>query len=364
VLFVTYHFPPEIGGIQTRIVHYLQGLGSRGVRSFVFVVSSKTSGVPVLDPRVIKVVPCQPGAKHLVQNAAGVLRTINSSRVDVVHVLTGSSTLLGLYTILLGRAMGLRASVSFFGQEDFAQTSILGRVLLLLSASLATSISTNSKATSNLLPQSLRIKSTILLGGADVPQMPRGVGEGRMSVLFVGRLVRRKGVDDLLRAMALVKPEVGSARLVIVGDGPERDALTRLANDLGLSASVEFKGELRGSSLDLEYSLCRMCVLPSKRVSDDPANEGLGLTLVEASMHGKPLVGTEHGGIPEVINSGVNGFLVPEHDPPMLADAILKLLRDEKLAERMGANALEIARDRFTWDAATERLLESYANVR
>jgi len=365
VLFVTYHFPPEVGGIQTRITHYLQTLSSRGIRSIIFVVSSRRGPIPRFDPKIVKVVPCRPGSKSIIQNAAAVFRAVRSMDVDVVHVLTGSSTLFGLYTVLLGRAMGRGASVSFFGHEDFAQRSILGRTLLLLSATLATSISTNSRATSDFLPPSLREKSSVLLGGADWPEGRNPSRSGQAArVLFVGRLVRRKGVDDLLKAMALVKKEMGDAKLVIVGDGPERGALVGLAEELGLSGSVEFKGELTGDHLGAEYSSCSMCILPSRRVGDDPANEGLGLALVEASMYGKPLVGTNHGGIPEVIADGENGFLVPEHDPPKLADTILELLRNNELAENMGQSAIKMARTKFTWEAATDRLLESYVETR
>ena len=105
-----------------------------------------------------------------------------------------------------------------------------------------------------------------------------------------------------------------------------------------------------------------MVVLASKRVEDDPATEALGLVLLEASMHGKPLVGTIIGGIPEIIKDGVNGFLVPQRESPKLAEAICKLLSDRQLAKKMGDNALQIALRDFTWDASTERLLQCYTN--
>ncbi len=179
-------------------------------------------------------------------------------------------------------------------------------------------------------------------------------------VLFVGRLVKRKGVDDLVNAFAVVKERVKDASLVLVGEGPERRPLTDLVAKLNLSEAITFKGVLEGESLHREYSSCYTCVLPSRREPDDPASEGLGLALIEASMHGKPLVGTLHGGIPEVIQEGVNGFLVPENDPVALAGAITRLLQDSELAGTMGTNALSIARAKFTWEATTRRLLDSY----
>jgi len=177
----------------------------------------------------------------------------------------------------------------------------------------------------------------------------------------VGRLVQRKGVDDLIRAFADVKPHFPEVRLSVVGDGPERKNLTELAGRLGVLDSVEFKGTLLGAELDREYARCFTFVLPSKDVPTDPANEGLGLALIEASMHVKPLVGTRHGGIPEVVVDGRNGLLVTPGDPGALAAALVELLSNPDLAERMGAAALQMARSRFSWERATDVLLESYA---
>ncbi len=78
-------------------------------------------------------------------------------------------------------------------------------------------------------------------------------------------------------------------------------------------------------------------------------------------MHGKPLIGTRHGGIPEIIVDGKNGFLVAPGDPDSLATALESLLSQKDRAQRMGREALEIARSRFTWERATDVLLESYA---
>ena len=179
-------------------------------------------------------------------------------------------------------------------------------------------------------------------------------------VLFVGRLARRKGVDDLLESFRMIERSLPAASLVIVGDGPERGKLEVRARELGLQ-TVEFRGALFGDALQREYSQCSVCVLPSKKVPEDPATEGLGLTLIEASMHAKPLIGTNHGGIPEIIREGCNGLLVPEGSPRKLADAIFRILSDEKMASAMGRKAFEIANSNFGWKAATERLLESYS---
>ena len=164
----------------------------------------------------------------------------------------------------------------------------------------------------------------------------------------------------MIRAFELTLRKRSDARLVIVGDGPERANLIQTAAALGVSSRVKFTGTLTGPSLADEYEKSDVVVLPSKYVKGEASSETLGLTLIEASMHSKPLVGTSHGGIPEIVKDGQNGFLVPENDPQALADALVRLLSDERLSQQMGAEALRIARTKFTWDAATERLLQSY----
>jgi colanic acid/amylovoran biosynthesis glycosyltransferase len=168
-------------------------------------------------------------------------------------------------------------------------------------------------------------------------------------------------VDDLLRAFAVVRSRLPEVRLTIVGDGPEMADLVKLAEQLGVSAYVGFRGTLVGPQLDREYERCTVFVLPSKDVASDPANEGLGLALIEASMHAKPLIGTLHGGIPEIVKQGENGLLVPPGDPDSLARAIVTILTSPGEARSMGASAFQRAASRFSWDRATDVLLESYA---
>jgi glycosyltransferase involved in cell wall biosynthesis len=180
-------------------------------------------------------------------------------------------------------------------------------------------------------------------------------------ILYVGRLVRSKGVDDLIESYKVVRERIPQSRLIIVGDGPERGRLEGLAHELNLSTGVVFKGTLRGERLDEEYANCTVFAMASKRVPADPAIETFGLTLVEALMHGKPVVGTFLGGIPEIVENGVNGLLVPEGQPSELADALIRILTDRDLAFRLRQNGLESAKKRFTWAAATDRLLSCYS---
>ena len=331
-----------------------------GIRVTVIFVTSDAKTLSCSRKGGFVLVKCPGGEENLGANTGLLTTELIRSSPDVIHIFTGASTLLGMFALLCGRVFRKPSAMSVFGREDVALPSRISRIFFLMSTSLATSISTNSEATRDLLPPRVLDKSHVLLGGSDWMPASAPAVTRDSSVLFVGRLVRRKGVDDLLHAFAEVRSRIADAKLVIVGDGPERENLERMVAELGLSGAVRFTGMLRGERLHEEYENCDVFVLPSKAVQEDAASEGLGLTLIEAAMHGKPLVGTTHGGIPEVIQDGVNGLLVPPNDSHLLAEALTRLVKDKELARKMGENSLKSAQSLYTWKAATNRLLQSY----
>ena len=362
VVFLTYHFPPEVGGIQTRISKYVEKLGTRGIRVTVIVAGRKPFRASVIGENVVV---CTGGLSLLPKNSAAVAGAIIRARADVMHVFTGASTILALSALLMATSLRVSTVISVFGREDLDLPSFFQRMVFRVSGSLARVVDVNSSATATLLPEKFRGKSYVLLGGADEPDtLPAYDLMEPPSFLFVGRLTARKGVDDLLKAFAIVKSRYREARLSVVGDGPEREGLVSLASSLGLADSVRFTGSLWGEELRHEYARCCALVLPSKNVPTDSANEGLGLTLIEASMHGKPLIGTRHGGIPEVVRDGENGLLVPPSDPAALSQALLKIIENKPLARMMGETGYRLAKSTLTWERATDRLLESYKSVR
>ena len=172
-----------------------------------------------------------------------------------------------------------------------------------------------------------RVSATAPL--SPLPGFPR---TGRV-ILTVGRwdpAERYKGADTLIAALSRVLKTAPDASLVLVGDGDDRPRLEHLARDLGVSEQTHFLYGLSSEQLFACYANCDIFALPSR-------GEGFGLVFLEAMACAKPVIGGAHGGIPDIVEEGVTGLLVPHGDPERLAQALESLLNNPSRAKEMGA---------------------------
>ena len=191
---------------------------------------------------------------------------------------------------------------------------------------------------------------------------PRLDNEEKPLILHVARLVEKKGTAYLIRAFAKVHTQINDARLVIIGEGPLKASLMALANSLQISNKVSFLGPLPHTEVMKHMNSAATLVLPSVTANTGDA-EGLGMVLLEASALGIPLIGTYHGGIPEVIKDGVTGYLVPERDENKLADSILSMMTDHRKRKQMGLNARSQAEVEFNIHLQSNKLEQFYDGV-
>jgi glycogen synthase len=178
-------------------------------------------------------------------------------------------------------------------------------------------------------------------------------GIGRPRVLFVGRLAPQKGVSTLVAAAGLLKHP--GAQVLLVGDGPERKALEKEAKRIRVGDRFHFVGFVAHERLPAAMAHADLLVLPS-------IYEELGTVLLEAMQAALPIVASNIGGIPDVIEDGVNGLLVSPGEPEALARAIDRLLADRDLARRLSEGAQERAKD-YDWEVLAERVLRVYQGV-
>ncbi len=185
----------------------------------------------------------------------------------------------------------------------------------------------------------------------------------RRVVLTVGRLVgreRSKGQDTVIRAMPAILSEIPDATYVIVGDGPERASLEELARETGVANRVVFAGSVPDEELPDYYNLCDAFVMVSRRRSTQKGGhrgEGFGIVYLEAGACGKPVVAGDDGGVAEAVEDGKIGLLIDPTSVEATATSLVRLLRDEDLAKRMGQRGRERACADFTWDRAADELV-------
>lgn len=182
----------------------------------------------------------------------------------------------------------------------------------------------------------------------------------RAGILFVGRLVEKKGVDVLLRAVDALPGALRSTPLTVVGAGPDEPALRQLASDLGLQ--VDFLGAQPPARVGELMERALVFCGPSRR-SQSGDSEGLGLVFLEAAAHGAAVVSTHHGGIPEAVIDGKTGYLVEENRADLLAEALTAALTDDAERQRRAAAALAHVRSEFELNRCTEALERVYDDV-
>ena len=177
-------------------------------------------------------------------------------------------------------------------------------------------------------------------------------------VAFAGRLTHEKGVEVLMRAFAEARRSIPTARLLVVGEGPERDRLIALARELGVETGVRWTGHLDRESMERELETAWVQAVPS--ILEEP----FGLVAAEAMMRGTAVVAAGHGGLSEIVQPDETGLLVKPNDSDALAGALIALLGDRERSEEMGRAGRAWAWDRLSREACAERFLEAYKQIR
>lgn len=189
----------------------------------------------------------------------------------------------------------------------------------------------------------------------DAPPAPdeglrRSLGlEGSRVVVSVSRLALKNGLDRLVRALPAIVAGEPAARLLLVGEGEDQEALEALARELGVADRVVLAGRVEPDRVPAYLSLGEVFVRPS-------LSEGLGTAFLEAMACGLPVVGSRVGGIPDFLEEGRTGLFCDPDDVPSISGAVLALLGDEARRRAIAGAGRQLVRERYRWDAVAERL--------
>lgn len=172
-------------------------------------------------------------------------------------------------------------------------------------------------------------------------------------ILFVGGLIPRKGLHFLVEAAEKIVREYSEAKFLVAGEGPLKNRLLAAVRLLNLSSNFSFLGGVKESVLPTLYDCADAFVLPS-------IQEGQGIVLLEAQASAKPVVAFDVGGVNEAVRNGETGFLVKRGSTDELVDALLNLLSDKALREKMGSNGRKFVTENYTWDICAQKMLNVY----
>lgn len=210
-----------------------------------------------------------------------------------------------------------------------------------------------------------RHKIKIMYSGIDLNKFPykqRDHKTDDIMIIAVGRLHKKKGFRYLLKAFKKIHDQYPSTRLIIVGDGDERKKLKRLISALRLNEHVQLQGLVAHNQLTGLLNLADIFCLPSVTTKDGN-HEGIPNSIKEAMATGLPIVSTRHGGIPELVTDGNEGFLVPEKSVGKLVEKIKYLIKNPSLRQEMGKRGREKVERHFNSEKQVTNLETIYRNL-
>jgi len=362
VLHIGKFYPPRMGGIETHL-EALCGELSKSVDLEVIVANHSRGtqrevldGVPVVRVHTMATVSSAPICPSM-------SRHIRAAKADIVHIHVPNPT-----AILSYFASGHKGRLIVSYHSDVFKQKILGPLFqpfqnLALGRCAAIIASSPDYIETSPVLQRFSERCHVIPYGVSVKHFMRPDADavarqseryGSRLILSVGRLVYYKGFEYLIRAMAKV-----NGKLLLVGKGPLRPALEKLAGECGVSDRVLFLGDLDDEQLRCCYHAADLFVLPSIARS-----EAFGIVQIEAMAAGKPIINTQlDSGVPFVSLHEITGLTVPPMDSEALGSAINLLLNNRDLRQRYGAAAQLRSRTEFNLESMTSRTLRLYRRV-
>jgi len=364
-LLVTNDFPPRPGGIQS----FVHQLALRQPAGSLVVYASTWPGAATFDAaQPFEVV--REDTTVLLPTPAVARRAVALARsYGCEAVWFGAAAPLGLLAARLRREAGVGRAVALTHGHEVGWAALPGARTLLRRIARGQDVVT-------YLGEYTRVRlARVLAGLTELRQLTPGVdtdayhpgvdgspvrqryGLGdRPVVVCVSRLVPRKGQDTLIRSLPALRARVPGVALLLVGGGPYRAALMRLACRLGVDSDVVFTGSVPTAELPAHYAAGDVYAMPCRTRRGGLDVEGLGIVYLEASASGLPVGAGDSGGAPDAVRPGETGYVVGGRDPAALVDRLATLLTDRDLAARMGAAGRAWVEARWRWDTQAARL--------
>ena len=359
ILLVTNDFPPRVGGIQ----NYLWNIYTRLAPDDVVVLAPAHPGDVAFDRTQPFEVVRWPGRIYwptptLARRVADLARARQADAVAFGAMLPMN---------LIANKLDQKVIVHTHGFEVAAARVPVMKQVLRRIGSRAQLMTVISEYTKRFIDRALGGTDTtkMLRTGVDLERFNESVDGrevrkrhglgGAPVVTLVSRLVARKGQDQVIRALPIVRETVPDAHALLVGGGPDRKRLTDLAKQQGVSNAVTFAGEVREEDLAAHYAAGDVFAMPCRSRWANLEVEGLGLVYLEAQACGRPAIAGDSGGAPEAVVPGETGYVVGGTDHRALAARLTELLGDPAKAKAMGRAGRRFVEQNHRWDDVVAR---------
>jgi phosphatidyl-myo-inositol dimannoside synthase len=370
ILILTHNFPPQDGGIST---HCYEMARHWARQEEVWVLAPHTSDEDANDfpfaGKLVRMPPAHNKLSRLLVSVESTLRLARKIRPDLIYGTHWRNC--GIPLRVTGAATRVPFCLAVHGSEVFYLLERGRKVLSFLFRWVAS----GCRGFVALGQYQKQILGKLGISAAKIYTSPEGIDLGRLAkvdaearrriraryhlngkrmIMTVGRLVERKGHDAILRALPRVLKEIHDAVYLIVGKGPMEGRLRVLAREMGVEDRVVFCGFVPDGDLMAHYQACDVFAMPNREVGGD--TEGFGIVFVEAGACGKPVIGGRSGGVVEVIEDGVTGFLVDPLSTQEVARALTSLLQDRDLAVRMGQAGRARVKQHYSYQRVAENI--------
>ncbi|OGY11727.1 MAG: hypothetical protein A3D26_01665 [Candidatus Blackburnbacteria bacterium RIFCSPHIGHO2_02_FULL_44_20] len=299
------------------------------------------------------------------------LRLLTQEKFDIIH----ANWIIpqGFIAIILGFIFQKRVVITVHGTDVFALKKLnFIKAFILKHCDLCTA---NSSATRDAVKEIYpKAKVEIAYMGVDIKLfnplkrnklwMDR-FGSNPKIILGVGRLIKWKGFEYLIKAYALVLKSIPNTKLVLIGKGPEEEALRKLAKKLDLEENedVFLMGTFGPDKLPMIYASSNLVVSPSITIAKTGEKEGQGNVVLEARASGIPVIASRSGGLIDTVDGEKNGLLFEERDYKELSKKIISVLSNDTLRKNLSKNGLTYVRENFSWENTSSRFCKLYDEI-
>jgi phosphatidylinositol alpha-mannosyltransferase len=290
---------------------------------------------------------------------AQVRHVLHKEKFDVIHLHEPFLPMLCLSILMQSRALNVGTFHAYYaGAKSYDTVKPLFKKFLtrldgkiVVSQPLFNFLNKYAPSNYRIIPNGIDIERFTLEGPVKKEYL-----DGKVNILFVGRLEKRKGLEYLIQACGLLNKKFSNFRLIVVGPGTRlRGGYRRLAKELELE-NVEFVGFASGDELPMYYRTADIFCAPATK------GESFGIVLLEAMACGKPVIASDIDGYASVMHHTEDGILVPPKDAQGLSDALLWLVENRSLREKMGQKGRANA-EKYSWPNISQRVLDFYREI-